>query len=70
MTEMEMIALFDYVFETVQIELNIKNWYDLFDSSDFDIVEERIAKRMNISVDKLYNNVCYKDWCRDMFFDL
>ena len=70
MMTIAMTELFDTIFCAVMKELHISHWYDLFDSSDFDIIERRIAKELNITVETLWTNKDYKNWCREMFFDL
>ena len=38
------MKMFDEVFESVMDELQINEWYVLFDSDNFEIVEQRISE--------------------------
>ena len=42
MTNEMLMELFEEVFHQVMEELEIENWWDLADSDDFAIVEERL----------------------------
>lgn len=41
-----MFEMFDDVFEEVMDELEISDWWELFDDRRFEIVEERITERL------------------------
>jgi hypothetical protein len=53
-----MVRNFEEIFEEVMIENEIEEWYELFDSDDFEIVEERIVKELGKEILKSeeYNN--------------
>ena len=41
--------IFEEIFEAVMNELAICNWWELFDSGDFEVVEERICDRFGVT---------------------
>lgn len=65
-----MTEMFEKIFVEVMNEMGINNWYELYDSGDFDIVRERIAREMNITVEELDNNDEYNQWDGEMYWDL
>lgn len=40
--------IFEEIFEAVMSELRIRDWYVLFDSNDFEVVEERICDHFGV----------------------
>ena len=38
--------MFEQVFENVMEELGLENWWELYDSENFDLVVERISERL------------------------
>ena len=61
--------MFEMVFEAVMEELEL-SWYELFDSEQFEIVEERIASSLGISVEELSEIDEYIAWTSEMAMDL
>lgn len=41
--------IFEEIFEAVMNELAICDWWELFDSEDFEVVEERICDRFGVT---------------------
>ena len=41
--------IFEEIFEAVMGELGISDWWALFDSEDFEVVEERICDRFGVT---------------------
>lgn len=70
MKRYEMINFFEEIFSEVMSELNVSAWYELFDSDDSTIVENRIASKLNVTLDKLYRSRTYNNWVTDMAMDL
>ncbi len=64
-----MTEMFEMVFEAVMEELEL-SWYELFDSEQFEIVEERIASSLGISVEELSEIDEYIAWTSEMAMDL
>lgn len=64
-----MTEMFEMVFEVVMEELEL-SWYELFDSEQFEIVEERIASSLGISVEELSEMDEYIAWTSEMAMDL
>ena len=63
-----MREIFEEIFWEVAEELGFTAWYELFDSSEFDTVENRIAERFNVeSAEDLDEFV---DWYNEMAMDL
>ena len=60
--------IFYEIFETVMDELGIDAWYDLFDSDNFDVVDDRI--RQYFGVDDETDVDGYLDWYNTMAMDL
>ena len=59
--------MFEQIFEEVMEMLGLEAWYELFDSDDFEIVEERISEALGYD--------CWEDeefiaWHREMAEDL
>jgi hypothetical protein len=65
-----MTEMFEKIFEEVMTEMNINSWYELYDSEKFEIVRERIAKAMNITVEELDENAEYNKWDEEMYWEL
>lgn len=61
--------MFEMVFEIVMEELEL-SWYELFDSEQFEIVEERITSSLGISVEELSEMDEYIAWTSEMAMDL
>lgn len=55
---------YENVFWQVADELGIKKWWELFDSSDMDIVDERCKALVD------YNEEEYNEWYKEMAMDL
>lgn len=51
---------YDMIFNEVRVELNIKEWYQLFDSLEFEIVEKRCRELEN------FDRTSFKKWCDEM----
>ena len=68
--ERKMFEMFDMVFEAVMEELDLDEWYQLFDSEDFGIVEQRIATALGISTADLYDIEEFDEWTSEMAMDL
>ena len=68
MTNREYIEIFDEIFWEVADELNITTWYELFDSEDFEEVENRIAKAFDEA--DAANVPFFLDWHNEMAEDL
>ena len=65
-----MTEMFEKIFEEVMTEMNINSWYELYDSEKFEIVRERIAKAMNITIEELDENAEYNEWDEEMYWEL
>jgi hypothetical protein len=65
-----MTEMFEKIFEEVMTEMNINSWYELYDSEKFEIVRERIAKAMNITIEELDENTEYNKWDEEMYWEL
>lgn len=59
--------MFEEVFEKVMDELNISNWWELFDSDSFSIVEERISHILGYDC---WDCREFVNWYNDMCMDL
>ena len=68
MKNFEYIETFDKIFWDVAEELGIANWWELFDSENFDEVEKRIAKAFNET--DASEVPSFTDWYNDMAGDL
>lgn len=64
-----MTEMFETVFSQVMDEMNLA-WYELYDSDKFDIVVERIAHRLGISIETLTEIPEYQQWEEEMYWDL
>lgn len=64
-----MTELFEEIFEAVQEAMDL-DWYELYDSSDFDVVMEMIAMAMGITVDELAELDEFCEWEEEMAEDL
>ena len=60
--------MFERVFDEVMTELNINNWWELYDSDNFEIVEKRIAE--NLGIEDAYDNEEFRKWETEMYWDL
>ena len=60
--------IFEEIFWEVAEELGINVWYDLFDSSEFGIVEERIRERFGVEDE--FEVEGYDEWYCTMCDDL
>lgn len=65
-----MFEMFEMVFEAVMEELDLDEWYQLFDSEDFGIVEQRVATALGISTADLYDIEEFDEWTSEMAMDL
>lgn len=65
-----MFEMFDMVFEAVMEELDLDEWYQLFDSEDFGIVEQRVATALGVSTADLYDVEEFDEWTSEMAMDL
>lgn len=65
-----MFEMFEMVFEAVMEELDLDEWYQLFDSEDFGIVEQRVATALGISTADLYDVKEFDEWTSEMAMDL
>lgn len=59
---MELVKLFDKVFHETMQELGLQNWWELFDSNDFEIVEKRLIEYQDTKE--------YKEWVAEMVAEL
>jgi len=62
-----MYEMFEEVFAEVMEELGLSEWYELFDSDEFAMVEERITERLGYDC---YECEEFCDWERTMGEDL
>ena len=60
--------IFDEIFNKVKHELGIVHWYELFDSEDFDEVENQIADYFG--VDDAREVEGFRDWYHEMAMEL
>lgn len=60
--------IFESIFEQVMDEMGITEWYVLFDSSNFEIVEGRIRERFGVEDEFEIDE--YDDWYNTMCMDL
>lgn len=58
---MELMDLFEEVFHEVMEELGLENWWDLVDSDDFEIVEERLAAYHDTEEYREWVKMCAED---------
>lgn len=56
--------VFEKIFWEVAEELNVCDWWKLFDSDDFKIVKDRIRK--HFGVNDVYEIEGYDDWVYEM----
>ena len=68
MTNHEYIEIFDEIFWEVADELNITTWWELFDSEDFEEVENRIVKAFDEA--DAADVPFFLDWHNEMAEDL
>ena len=68
MTNREYIEIFEEIFWEVADELNITTWWELFDSEDFEEVENRIAKAFDEA--NAANVPFFLEWNNQMAEDL
>ena len=61
--------LFDEIFGAVQ-DVEELDWYELFDSPDFDIVVDIIAQILGVSVHDLYKMKDFDKWVDEMAEEL
>lgn len=59
---MELVKLFDKVFNEIMEELGLVNWWELFDSNDFEMVEQRLSAYQDTKE--------YKEWVAEMVAEL
>ena len=59
--------MFEQIFEEVMEMLELEAWYELFDSDDFEIVEERISAALGYDC---CENEEFVAWYREMAEDL
>ena len=59
---MELVKLFDKVFNEIMEELGLQNWWELFDSNDFEMVEQRLSAYQDTKE--------YKEWVAEMVAEL
>ncbi len=62
-----MEKIFEEIFEEVMQELRITEWYILFDSDEFEIVEQRISDKLEYDCWECEEFV---NWYKDMSEDL
>lgn len=60
--------IFDKIFDKVKRELGITCWYELFDSEDFDEVEDRIADYFGVN--DAHEVEGFREWYHEMAMDL
>lgn len=68
MTNREYIEIFEDIFWAVADELNITDWWTLFDSEQFEEVENRIAKAFDET--DAADVPFFLDWYNEMAEDL
>jgi len=68
MKNFEYIENFDEIFWEVAEELGINNWWELFDSENFDEVEKRIAKAFDET--DAFEVPFFLDWYNEKAEDL
>ena len=59
--------MFEQIFEEVMEIIGVNAWYELFDSDDFEIVEERISIKLGYDC---WENEEFIAWHREMAEDL
>ena len=59
--------MFEQIFEEIMEMLGIEAWYELFDSDDFEIVEERISAALGYDC---WESEEFVIWYREMAEDL
>ena len=59
--------MFEQIFEEVMEMVGASAWYELFDSDDFEIVEERISAELGYDC---WENEEFVAWHREMAEDL
>ena len=59
--------MFEEIFEEVMEMVGVKAWYELFDSDNFEIVEERISAELGYDC---WENEEFVAWHREMAEDL
>ncbi len=68
MKNFEYIENFDEIFWEVAEELGINNWWELFDSENFEEVEKRIAQAFDEA--DAFEVPFFLDWYNEMAEDL
>ena len=63
-----MFEMFEEVFAEVMVEMGITEWYELFDSEDFEEVERRIAERYGVESAEEVDG--FIEWSSEMAMDL
>jgi len=63
-----MFEMFDEMFAEVMTEMGITEWYVLFDSEEFEVVEGRIAEAFGVEDATEVDG--YTDWYNTMAMDL
>lgn len=59
---MELVELFEKAFHETMKELGLKNWWELFDSNEFELVEKRLIEYKDTKE--------YKEWVAEMVAEL
>ena len=62
-----MYEMFDTIFAEVMVELGLTGWWELFDSDEFEIVEERITEMLGYDC---FEDADFLAWYREMAEDL
>lgn len=62
-----MVEVFEEVFGEVMEELGLEGWYELFDSEEFELVEDRIEAMFGAEV---FESEEYISWVHEMAWDL
>ena len=62
-----MYDMFEKVFAEVMEELALSDWWELFDSEEFSMVEHRVSERLGYDC---YDCEEFCDWARTMGEDL
>jgi len=65
-----MYELFERVFGEVMKEVGASGWWEVYDSETFEIVRERIAAEMGITIDELDEQEDFREWDHEMAMDL
>lgn len=62
-----MVEKFEEIFGEVAEEVGAESWWELYDSEDFEKVEERIGKEFG---EQVFETKEYLDWVQEMYWDL